>query len=129
MHAFDRGVVRDWVRLSAVVATCGFGMSGCKKPDPYNPPDTGVATTSPEPDGGLSCPVDVQDEEAQWPIGQCAPPQQSCEFGQECCCGRCAPSVVCECFDGEWGCYYTDFCFFPSCDEGGTPDPDSTDGG
>ena len=39
-----------------------------------------------------------------------------CEWGEECCCGECHPSLVCDCVDGGmWGCYYTDACMIPEC--------------
>lgn len=61
------------------------------------------------PPGG--CPADA-------PVGVssgCAAEGQRCEYGQECCCGQCAPSLVCTCQAGQWGCYYTDFCMIPGC--------------
>jgi hypothetical protein len=37
-----------------------------------------------------------------------------CEYGQECCCGACAPSLVCSAEAGEmFRCYNTDFCLRP----------------
>jgi|SRR5690606_2677362 len=122
--SFIRALVFDSGRLGVLAATCWLGVTGCKKPEPFVPPDSGLATTSGEvsTQAELPCPVDMQDEAVEWPVGQCAPPQEACEFGQECCCGRCAPSIVCECFEGEWGCYHTDFCFFPFCYDGGVPE-------
>lgn len=38
-----------------------------------------------------------------------------CDYGQECCCGECHPSIVCNCLNGQWGCYYTDACMIPFC--------------
>lgn len=41
----------------------------------------------------------------------------TCEYGQECCCGQCYPSVVCEAEAGEgFGCFYTDACLVSICD-------------
>lgn len=37
----------------------------------------------------------------------------TCEWGQECCCGKCYPSLVCTCQNGKWACYYTDACLLP----------------
>ncbi len=39
-----------------------------------------------------------------------------CEYGEECCCGKCSPSLVCDCNGGTWGCYYTDACLGPWCE-------------
>jgi hypothetical protein len=41
----------------------------------------------------------------------------TCEYGEECCCGVCHPSIVCNCMGGGWGCYYTDACMIPGCPE------------
>ena len=41
----------------------------------------------------------------------------TCEYGQECCCDECHPSIVCDCMNGGWGCYYTDACMIPGCPE------------
>ncbi|MBM4395867.1 MAG: hypothetical protein FJ087_09270 [Deltaproteobacteria bacterium] len=63
------------------------------------------------------------------PIG--APPTCEaglhCEYGQECCCGKCHPSLVCECHGGAgggggWGCYYTDACMIPGCPDEPPPE-------
>lgn len=56
------------------------------------------------------------------PGGLCTNEGQSCSIGEECCCGECAPSLVCDCYSGTWSCYYTDFCLRPGCD-----DPDVVD--
>jgi len=41
----------------------------------------------------------------------------SCDYGEECCCGSCSPSLVCDCSDtGEWTCYNTDACNIGSCE-------------
>ena len=42
-----------------------------------------------------------------------------CSYGEECCCGSCSPSYVCECNGGDWSCYFTDACFMPQCGSGG----------
>jgi|GEM_PF-1557895 len=47
---------------------------------------------------------------------------QRCKYGQECCCGECAPSMVCECFGGAWGCHSTDFCLIPGCPDDTPPE-------
>ncbi len=40
-----------------------------------------------------------------------------CGYGQECCCGSCYSSYVCDCFAGLWQCYYTDACYIPPCEQ------------
>lgn len=69
------------------------------------------------PDAGLGrCPAEA-------PISQtCADEGLRCEYGTECCCGQCYPSLVCECQGGHFGCYYTDACLIPGC-------PDAMDAG
>ncbi len=37
----------------------------------------------------------------------------TCEFGEECCCGQCFPSLICECSGGQWGCFFSDACLAP----------------
>ncbi|TNF28238.1 MAG: hypothetical protein EP329_18235 [Deltaproteobacteria bacterium] len=58
------------------------------------------------------------------PGGVCAG-AGTCEIGQECCCGQCYPSTVCDCRDGAWACYATDACMIPGC--GDTDEPDVSD--
>jgi len=44
----------------------------------------------------------------------CSLPQSiQCNYGEECCCGECAASLVLSCFEGSWGGFHTDFCFRP----------------
>lgn len=62
-----------------------------------------------------TCPADIQ------PNSACAGVQK-CEIGQECCCGKCYPSMVCSCSGGTWACYATDACMMPGC-----PDASSAD--
>ncbi len=65
------------------------------------------------PDPACDCP-------AEPPIGLACEGMQHCEYGEECCCGQCYPSIVCECMGGgQWGCYATDACMIPEC-----PPPD-----
>src|SRR5262249_22194534 len=33
-----------------------------------------------------------------------------CEYRQECCCGACHPSTICDCSKGAWACSATDAC-------------------
>lgn len=120
------------IEAGVVLAACWLGVTACKRPHSHDVPDA-AATTTPRDEWmeeSLPCPINQQDEEAEMPRGACVPGQQSCNIGRECCCGRCAPNVVCECIDGEWGCYHTDFCFAFSCDEGGAPQGETAaDGG
>jgi hypothetical protein len=45
------------------------------------------------------------------PIGEsCSAEGLSCEYGQECCCGDCGPSISCQCSGGGWACLNTDRC-------------------
>lgn len=99
-----------------------FFTSGCSKPHHHHEdePEAGTITAPTDESVVTSIPCPVRDDEdVELPEGACSPGQQSCRLGRECCCGRCAPNVVCECLEGQWGCYYTDFCAFPSCNEGG----------
>lgn len=78
--------------------------------------DTAVTDANPA-DAGI-CP-------ATPPIGQSGTCTgiPTCEYGQECCCGKCSPSIVCQCGQsGTWACMYTDFCLGAS-----LQCPDATD--
>ena len=42
----------------------------------------------------------------------------NCEYGEECCCGTCRPSQICTALAGEeLGCFLTDWCLNPSCQD------------
>ena len=43
------------------------------------------------------------------PTGKCIG-NKRCEYGEECCCGKCHPSFVSTCLDGQWLSFYTDAC-------------------
>lgn len=59
--------------------------------------------------GSGGCPVEP-------PIGEaCVQDGLRCQYGTECCCGQCYPSLVCDCHGGQFGCYYTDACLIPGC--------------
>jgi hypothetical protein len=63
-------------------------------------------------------PPDVQPGcPAELPTAPPAPCQGElhCEYGEECCCGDCSPSLVCDCQAGSFACYYTDACLGPWC--------------
>ena len=38
-------------------------------------------------------------------------PGFECSYGEECCCGKCSPSLLLSCIAGSWGGFNTDFCF------------------
>jgi hypothetical protein len=88
------------------------------------PGDIPVADLIPDtetPDSITQCP-------AEPPLGLsgACPDNQRCEYGQECCCGTCHPSLVCTCSGGRWACYNTDACMIPGCpDAVDDPGPDS----
>ena len=128
--------MRSWIVGIVVVSL--LGMNACwgykpHKPHHHDRPDTGIPT------GPDSCTSDTTDTvdvvscqqieelmaEGEFPSGACAADQPACEEGEECCCGACAPNVICECYDGTWGCYFTDFCLRGSCGEGGIGSPDA----
>src|SRR5262245_45806892 len=45
-----------------------------------------------------------------------APEALSCSYGEECCCGKCYPKIMCTAQAGEEiGCFYTEACMNPSC--------------
>ncbi len=93
------------------------------EPDAAAPDDALVSDVAPPGDGsssevGGACPAEA-------PLGVqgvVCPAGQRCEYGQECCCGECAPSTVCECWDGAWGCHSTDFCLIPGCPDDTPPE-------
>jgi hypothetical protein len=118
--------------LGSVLAVCGCNYEG----DHHDGPETGATITDESTIAIISCQLIEQreEEEGEEPTGACSPEQPSCDLGRECCCGRCRPNMVCECLEGQWSCYHTDFCAFPSCIEAGvdSTNPDSgvlVDGG
>ncbi len=50
------------------------------------------------------CPESAEPNEA------CSGEGLRCQFGQECCCGTCYPSLDCTCAGGTWACAATDAC-------------------
>ena len=77
-------------------------------------------------DTSFSCP-----SQAPQPNAACSVAGPACNFGQECCCGTCYPSMVCQCTGTSWMCYATDACMIPpdSCSDTAQPDtaePDTT---
>lgn len=129
--------MRSWI--VGIVAVSLLGMNACWGHKPHRPhhhdrPDGSV------PKGPDSCSSDTSDtvdvvscqqiedlylEEGALPSGACAEGQPGCDVGLECCCGACAPNLVCQCSEGTWGCYFTDFCMRGSCGEGGVSAPDA----
>jgi hypothetical protein len=63
-----------------------------------------------------ACPAEAPGAEA------CPQDGLRCEYGQECCCGQCYPSLVYTCNGGRWGAYYTDACLIPACPDAGAGD-------
>lgn len=57
------------------------------------------------------CPLDPPE-----PLAPCTG-SGSCAYGEECCCGECFPSYVCECVDGAFACFATDACLLPPCEQ------------
>eukprot|EP00492_Amphilonche_elongata_P004131 TRINITY_DN4512_c0_g1_i1.p1 TRINITY_DN4512_c0_g1~~TRINITY_DN4512_c0_g1_i1.p1 ORF type:complete len:112 (-),score=11.48 TRINITY_DN4512_c0_g1_i1:111-446(-) len=54
--------------------------------------------------GWLLCPIDP-------PLGDMmCTGDMRCEYGRECCCGNCFPSLVVTCDLGKWVSMYTDAC-------------------
>ena len=89
--------------------TCGKDIAAADIPDTMDTPDI-----TPE-----QCPASPAFS------GKCSNEGLKCDYGQECCCGKCYPSTVCSCMGGSWACYATDACMLPpgACDDAGsTPD-------
>jgi len=63
---------------------------------------------------------------ASQPTGTCSGSLR-CEYGQECCCGKCHASMVAKCNDGMWMIYYTDACMVQPCLRPNFDSPDSAD--
>lgn len=98
------------------------------RPEGAPPPDTAL-----DPGGPSDLPRDAEVGPTGCPPGapigqECSQAGLRCEYGTECCCGRCYPSIVCECDADRFGCYYTDACLIPGCPDVvdaldlGTPD-------
>ena len=52
----------------------------------------------------LECPKQQPD---MW--GKCSG-NITCTYGEECCCGKCHPSLEMMCDEGKWTSFYTDAC-------------------
>jgi len=61
--------------------------------------------------GWATCPV------AQPLMGAKCAGRMTCEYGQECCCGECYPSMIFMCDDGKWEAMFSDACMMPNCME------------
>ncbi|MBM4355478.1 MAG: hypothetical protein FJ109_17100, partial [Deltaproteobacteria bacterium] len=95
--------------------------------DTVVPPDGVEPGDLSPPDGDARSPSEVEDQAVPPEIIMECPPGSPplepgtcegdlhCEYGEECCCGECEPSLVCNCMSGTWGCYYTDACLGPWC--------------
>ena len=92
------------------------------------PISDGVAETDAGSDA--SVPMDSVDGSALCPTaapktnGACTTAGLSCSFGQECCCGKCYPSLACTCSGSTWVCAATDACWM-----GPSGCPDASDAG
>jgi len=53
---------------------------------------------------------DCPKESPTWPYEPCIG-NLTCNYGEECCCGKCHPSLVATCSQGQWRSYSTDACF------------------
>lgn len=66
----------------------------------------------------LYCIAEAPECPAEPPFGsEACQGELTCTYGEECCCGECHDSLVCQCMGGEFGCYYTDACMVPWCVE------------
>ncbi|PKN57480.1 MAG: hypothetical protein CVU56_10795 [Deltaproteobacteria bacterium HGW-Deltaproteobacteria-14] len=79
-------------------------------PDSAEPSDTAGPTDASAPDATDPCPAAAPGFE-----DSCTSDGLQCDFGQECCCGACYPSLSCTCSGGSWACFATDACFHPAC--------------
>jgi hypothetical protein len=78
--------------------------------------------------------IETVDIPPECPTAQPVPNSQctgsaTCEWGNECCCGKCYPSFICTCQAGTWACLYSDACLLPPdyCPADVTDTPDVTD--
>ena len=124
----------------SVVCSCEGGTWACYATDAClvaGCPDAGDTTDGAQDAGD---PVDVASDTTEEPdqteppacpaeapvgVAGCEGPAH-CEYGEECCCGECHPSLVCDCEGGSWACYNTDACLIAGCPCHG--DSDCTDG-
>lgn len=53
--------------------------------------------------GMAECPVSQ-------PMGGSCIGEMQCEYGSECCCGKCFPTYIAQCLNGQWMSFYTDAC-------------------
>ena len=82
---------------SGATDTAG-GDSGATDSGATDTADTSALCPAEEPIGLGACIGDV-----------------TCEYGEECCCGECHPSIVCSCSGGTWSCHATDACMIAGC--------------
>ena len=89
----------------SIVSTCSGGRWATRSTDACLRPAC--------PDAGpAACPASL-------PSGGCADEGLTCEYGEECCCGQCFPSLVATCSGGQWGAHNTDACLRPACPDAG----------
>lgn len=99
------------------------GVVDSRTPDVVTPTDVAVDTAA---DVAVDTnPSDITDWvqpplcPPEAPLGQetCQKEGLECNYGEECCCGKCHPSMQCWCQGGTFGCAYTDACMVPSCEQ------------
>lgn len=89
------------------------GKSGCNNPFEFHSNKECEASLNTEV--LTECP---EDSEVFFGTGErpTAAKDLRCEYGEECCCGECHPSLVCHADAGQqFGCYATDACMIPGC--------------
>jgi len=103
-----------WRGYDFVDGQCHEGTgSGCQSPFQYDSLDQCCAEHTDVPCEGVVvlCPQEPFPE-----ANVVAGVDLSCDYGQECCCGSCYPSIGCTANAGEsFGCFYTDACLVSDC--------------
>lgn len=60
--------------------------------------------------------------------GVCNEEGSSCTIGTESCCGETYDSIVCPCENGQYRCYHTEACMWPTCCMSGPPSGEPVEG-
>jgi hypothetical protein len=102
--------------LLLALAACEVEPASNRASDTSASADVGADVQTPDVQNPSGCPATDPA-----PNGVCLG-DDTCRYGQECCCGECSASFVCTCAGGHWACYYTDFCMRPDCGDASTPD-------
>jgi hypothetical protein len=113
--------VFDEVSANDMVYTDNVKDEAVKEVFPFDMTDTAVKDVD-SSDTSSACPQSQPKS-----TDQCAVISQKCQYGQECCCGKCYTSYICECQSSKtWGCYYTDAClppvYCPDAEDAAIPD-------